>query len=143
MQETVDDRLRILRLGEHTVVFLDGQSYAMPFEPLVGIALTEPFHEALHQPVTTGIHLFQVTYILEGIRAVAPSAPGYCHLAQHLTAALEDGDVHLRHHLLQADGQEESCRTPSYNRCSCHIWGEVTKKCCIFQVLCQYHCDYR
>ena len=86
-RQAVDDSLRILRLREHTLVGLRHQLHAMPFEPLVRIAIIELLEQPLHQSVTAWIHLFQVGYVGKTIRQVAASTSRYPHFRQH-TACL-------------------------------------------------------
>ena len=100
------------------MVGLHGEGHAVALEPGVGIVLGEAFHEALHETMTTGIDGAEVADILEGVGAVAASAAGDLDLAQEMLAALVDGDVHLRAHLLEVDGEEEAGGTSADDGCS-------------------------
>ncbi len=96
--------MRILRCWEDTLVVLSDQGYAMPFEPFVGCLMVKDFEEALHQPMAAWIDLREVTNLCEGVGAVTTSAAGDFHLGEYVLAALKDGNIHLRHHLLQVHG---------------------------------------
>ena len=98
------------------MVCLHRQGHTVVLEPLVGVAVVEHVEEAFQQAVTTGKDLAQVADILEGIRHVAASATRNLYLAQHATGTLHDGNLCLRTHLFQVDGQEETCR-PATNDC--------------------------
>ena len=86
------------------MVGLHGEGHAVALEPGVGIVLGEAFHEALHETMTTGIDGAEVAGDLD--------------LAQEMLAALVDGDVHLRAHLLEVDGEEEAGGTSADDGCS-------------------------
>ena len=110
-EEAVDDGMGILRSREHALVVLCRQADTMTLKPLVGIAMVELFEKALQQTVATRIDLRQVANVGKGIGTVTMAPARDLNLGQHTLAALQDGDIHLGHHLLQVDGQEEACRT--------------------------------
>ena len=90
----------------------------MLLEPAIGIMVIEGLEEAFQQPMASRIDCCEVVDTLEGVGAVAASSSRYLDLCQHTIAALEDGDIHLGHRLLQVDGEEESCRSAAYDCCS-------------------------
>jgi hypothetical protein len=79
--------------------------------------MVKDFEEALHQPMAAGIDLREVTNLCEGVGAVTTSAAGDFHLGEYVLTALEDGNIHLRHHLFQVYSQEKSCRPTAYDCC--------------------------
>ena len=82
-RQAVDDSLRCLRPGEHTVVGLRHQWHPMPFEPFVRIAVVELPEQPFHEAVTARIHLFQVGNAGKAVRQVASSAARNAHFCQH------------------------------------------------------------
>ena len=79
--------------------------------------MVEDIKEPFHQSMTTRIDLLQVRHIGKGIGAVAASAAAHLNLREHPLAALEDGNIHLRHHFFQVYGKEKSCRPTAYDCC--------------------------
>lgn len=113
-EEAVNDGMTVLCGREHTFVCLSDQRYAVTLKPMIRVRLAEPFHQTLHQSMTTRIYLLQISDRGERIGAVAPSTPRNLDLSQHLPGFFEDAHIQLRAKLLQVNGQEEPSRTTSY-----------------------------
>ena len=122
-QEAVYDALRVLRGGEDTVIILRHQGHTMPLEPVIGVGRAELLEEALQQTMASWVHGREVRNTLKGVGAVAATTARDLHLRQHMMAALQNGHVHIRHHLLQVDGQEETGCAAAYDCRSLHAVG--------------------
>ena len=125
-QQAVDDGMRVLCLRKHTLVVLSDQRHPMLFKPVVGILMVEGMEQSFQQAVPSRIHLLQVVHQAKRVGTVATAPTRQFHLGQHMLAALEDGNPHLRHPLLQVDGQKESCRPAAYDGCPHRLVHDVT-----------------
>ena len=119
--------MRILSLREDTLVALCHQGNPMLFKPLVCILRTEDSEQPLHQPVTTRIDCRKVRHLTKRVGTVAASATAHSHLRQHMLTTLENGYLHLGHHLLQVNGQKETSSATTYN-CSLHRYKGTIKR---------------
>ena len=114
-RQAVDDSLRILRLREHTLVGLRHQLHAMPFEPLVRIAIIELLEQPLHQSVTAWIHLFQVGYVGKTIRQIASSAARNPHFCQHAARLFKNNHFGVAVGLSGCYGSKETRCAAAYD----------------------------
>lgn len=115
VQKAVDYSMTVLCFRKNTLIFLDDERYSVMFKPLVGIFRPELFEESLEQFGSAWVCLPQVTYVGEGVGAVASAASRDFNLLQWAVLLLKDGDVDVWHHLFDVDGQEESCGSASYD----------------------------
>ena len=58
--------------------------------------------------MSTRIDTLQVFHVTESVGTVAPATSRYFHFGEHTFGGLKDGDIHLRAHLLEVDGEEEA-----------------------------------
>ena len=93
------------------MVFLSGELDTAMLKPLIGIAVVKLLEKTLQQAVASRIDALQVVDILKRVGAIAASAARYLYLGQYAFRTFQDGDVHLGAHLLEVDGQEETCGT--------------------------------
>src|SRR3712207_2399323 len=98
IDKTINDSLRVLRLGKHAPVVLRHQFHAMLLEPLVRISLTKRLKKPLHEPVTSWIGLLQIADMGEVISQVTPSTARNADLSQHLSGLLIDGNIGVLGH---------------------------------------------
>lgn len=94
--QAIDDAVRVLRHGKHTLVVLRGERHSLALKPLVGMAMVEPLKKALHQLVATRIGVLGVAYLPKRVGEVAASAASNLHLGQHLMVFLKYGNVGQR-----------------------------------------------
>ena len=116
-EKEVDDGLRVLRLWEDAMIGLSNEFDASTFEPLIGIAMIKLLKKTFQQAVTSRINALQVADILKRVGTVTASATRNLNFGKYVVRGLKDGNVHLRAHFLEIDGQEESGCTSTYDCC--------------------------
>jgi hypothetical protein len=94
-QEGVDYLHGILRLGEDTLVGLNGKPHTCILKPPHGIMLTESIEHTAHEFGASGIDLLQRTDLCECIGEVAATASCHRDLCQCLGTTLEDVDISM------------------------------------------------
>lgn len=107
-EEAVDDGMAVLGFREDALVFLNGEGYAMPLKPLVGVGGTELLEEAFEQGRSAWIDLSQVSHLGKSVGAVAASTARNLHLCQHFVLLFKDGDIEFGHQFLGIDGEKEA-----------------------------------
>ena len=99
----------ILRLGEDTLVGLDGEAHACLLEPPHGIMLGEAAEHTTHEFIATGIDLLKATDLGEGVGEVAPATASNGDFGKRFAASLEDMDFGMGHPPLYVNGAEATC----------------------------------
>ena len=109
--EAVNDALRTVGLRKHPPVLFDLQGHSTTFKPRHGLRRTPMMKrpDQLFRP--TRIELHQRLRIKAGMRHVAATTAGNPHLAQHLTAFLQDQHPRPRHRLRECDRPKEPRRS--------------------------------
>ena len=93
----------------------------MRLEPLVGIAVIEPFEKSFQQFVATWIRLLQVGYVGKRVGKVAASAPRYANFRQYAPCFFKHGNSGIGLCGLCRNGSEKACCASSYNRNVLHL----------------------
>ena len=93
----------------------------MRLEPLVGIAVIEPFEKPFQQFVATWINLLQVGYVGKRVGKVAASAPRYANFRQYAPCFFKHGNSGIGLCGLCRNGSKKACCASSYNRNVLHL----------------------